>query len=443
MNAQENELITHVGPGTPAGELLRRYWQPAALTEELDGPRPLKPVTLLGEELVLFRDEQGRYGLMDRQCPHRGADLCYGRLENGGLRCPFHGWLFDAAGQCLEQPAEPAGSTLYQRTRNRAYPCVERNGIVFAYLGSGEPPVLPEFDCFVAPRAQTFAFKGLWECNWLQALEVGIDPAHASFLHRFFQDEEIEESYGKQFRAAAADTAVPLTKILREYDRPHIDVQDTAYGLRILTTRELDGGRTHYRVTNLAFPNAIAIPMSNEMTITQWHVPIDDTRCYWYAIFTSFGAPVDHATMRAQRLEQHTLPDYRPKLNRDTDWGFDAEEQRSQTYTGMGFDINVHDQWAVESLGPIQDRTKEHLGKSDIAIIANRRLLKKAIQAVQAQEPAPFTLQSAAGAVRGPVAIDAIGAATERDCWRDRDGERRRASGWAPDPWQTAAAGDR
>ena len=439
MNAQENELITRVDPGAPAGELLRRFWQPAALTEQLQGERPLQPVTLLGEEFVLFRDERGEYGLMERHCPHRGADLCYGRLEDGGLRCPFHGWLFDVAGRCLEQPAEPAGSRLYQHTRNRAYPCIERNGIIFAYLGPGAAPPLPEFDCFAAPRAQTFAFKGLWECNWLQALEVGIDPAHASFLHRFFEDEAIETAYGKQFRAAAADTALPLTKILREYARPRISVGNTDYGLRLVTTRVLDAARTHYRVTNLVFPNAIAIPMSDEMTITQWHVPIDNGSCYWYAIFTSFGAPVDQATMRAQRLQQHTLPDYRPKVNRAGDWGFDAAEQRGKTYTGMGFDINVHDQWAVESQGRIQDRTREHLATSDIAISANRRLLKRAIRELQAERPVPFVSQASdAAPLRGPVAIDAIGG--EPDCWRRRDGARRRASGWAPDPWQFSQA---
>jgi phthalate 4,5-dioxygenase len=441
MNAAENELITRIDPGAPAGELLRRYWQPAALTEELQGSRPLKPVTLLGENLVLFRDTQGRYGLVERQCPHRGADLCFGRLDQDGLRCPFHGWLFDVAGNCLEQPAEPQRSTLHQRIKHVAYPCVERNGVIFAYMGGGTPPALPEFDCFTAPRTHTFAFKGLWECNWLQALEVGIDPAHASFLHRFFEDEETDKSYGKQFRAAAADTEIPLTKILREYERPDIQVEETNYGLRLVTTRKLDVERTHYRITNLAFPQAIAIPMSNDMTITQWHVPIDNTSCYWYAIFTSFGAPVDQDTMRKQRLEMHTLPDYRPKLNRDNSWGFDAEEQLSKTYTGMGMDINVHDQWAVESQGRIQDRTREHLGKSDIGVITNRRLLKKAIKAVQEQTSPPFVFTpEQAATVRGPVAIDAIGPDSDRDSWKKRDLERRKSSGWALDPWQHGGA---
>src|ERR1039457_1473140 len=130
-SAADNKLMTQIGPGTPAGELLRQYWQPAALSEQLESARPIVPVTLLGEELVLFREANGRLGLMDRRCPHRGADLCYGRLEHGGLRCAFHGWLFDATGQCLEQPAEPIESKAHLHLRHRAYPCEERNGIVY------------------------------------------------------------------------------------------------------------------------------------------------------------------------------------------------------------------------------------------------------------------------------------------------------------------------
>src|SRR5688572_6920693 len=137
MSKEQNELITRVGPGTPCGKLMRLYWQPVALVEELDERRPVKALKLLGEDFVLFRDEAGRYGLLDRDCPHRGADLAFGRLEDGGLRCAFHGWLFDTTGQCLQTPAEPEGSTFCRRIRQRAFPVVERSGIVFAYLGEG------------------------------------------------------------------------------------------------------------------------------------------------------------------------------------------------------------------------------------------------------------------------------------------------------------------
>src|SRR5499427_256611 len=289
MSQEQNDLITRIGPKDPCGRLMRMYWQPAALVDELQGPRAVRPVKLLGENLVLFRDEEGRYGLIDRHCAHRGADLAYGRLENGGLRCAFHGWLFDAHGQCLETPAEPEDSNLCRQIRHRAYPVVERNGILFAYMGPGEPPEFPHFDCFVAPASHAFAFKGMIECNWPQSLEVGIDPAHTSFLHRFFHDEEPARGYGKLFRDKSIDSAMPMTKIMREFPRPRIEVEPTDYGMRVITLRQIDAQNTHVRVTNLMFPNAFVIPMSREMTITQWHVPIDDTRHYWYAIFTSFG----------------------------------------------------------------------------------------------------------------------------------------------------------
>src|ERR1700734_1646327 len=148
MNQEQNDLITRIGPNTPCGRLMRNYWQPAALTAELAHSRPIKAVRLLGEEFVLFRDEAGRLGLMDRDCPHRGADLAFGRLENGGLRCAFHGWLFDARGRCLETPADPEGSRLCERVRQAAYAVTEKNGVIFAYLGPGEPPALPRLDCF-------------------------------------------------------------------------------------------------------------------------------------------------------------------------------------------------------------------------------------------------------------------------------------------------------
>ncbi len=433
MISQEmNDSLTRVGPGSDAGAVLRRYWQPAALSDELMTARPVVPVTLLGERLVLFRDSDGELGLIGRHCPHRGADMCFGRLEDNGLRCPFHGWHFDRTGQCVEQPGEPEGSRMHEQIKAPSYPVVEKNGIVWAYLGPGAPPAFPDFDCFRAPEPYVFAFKGLWECNWLQALEVGIDPAHASFLHRFLQDEDPADSYGKQFRDAAADTGLPMTKLLRDYPRPEILVDETDYGLRLTALRHLDDGRTHVRVTNQIFPGAICIPMSREMTITQWHVPIDDTHCYWYSMFTSFGAPVDKALMREQRLREHRLPDYAPLKNAANNYGYDADEQAHQTYTGMGLDINVHDQWAVESMGAIQDRTQEHLGKTDIAISRNRRMLRNAIAALKEGREGDLPMMGGdAASLRGPVSNDAI--ATGGD-WQAAttaaDGARRNACPW-------------
>ena len=298
MSREQNDRISRVGPGDPAGRLLRRYWQPVALLDEFDearvGPRPVKAVRVLGQDFVLFRDEQGRWGLLDRDCPHRGADLAYGRREDGGLRCPFHGWLFDVEGRCLETPAEPEGSRLCDRVRQRAWPVQVRAGAIWAGVGDGEPAAFPELDCFVAPDTHVFAFKGLWECNWLQSVEVGIDPAHASFLHRFFEDEQPgEQSYGRQFRSASSDSDLPMTKVMREHFRPEIYVEPAPHGLQLTALRRISENATHVRITNQVFPQAFAIPLSDEMIITQFHVPVDDVNNYWYAFFTSFGAPIE------------------------------------------------------------------------------------------------------------------------------------------------------
>jgi phenylpropionate dioxygenase-like ring-hydroxylating dioxygenase large terminal subunit len=432
--AAENARVCLTGAAEPAGKLMRLYWQPVALAEELAGPRPVKALRIMGQDMVLFRDEAGRLGLLDRACPHRGADLAFARREQGGLRCPFHGWLFDVEGRCLEMPAEPAGSRYCERIRQGSYPVREINGLVFAYLGAGAPPALPDFDCFIAPASHSFAFKGFMDCNWLQALEVGIDPAHASFLHRFEEDESTDATaYGRQFRAASIDSNIPMTTLLREYPRPRIDVEPAEFGLRLLTRRELNARQTHLRVTNLLFPNAFVIPMSSEMTITQWHVPVADGSNYWFALFTSFAAPVDKEQMRRQRLELYELPDYTPRLNRANNWGYDPEEQRTKTYTGMGFDINVHDQWACESLGPIADRTREHLGTSDKAIIAYRRLLLRSIEQMERGETPVMVLdRAAASAMTGPASMDAIAPAEGWESyWREVDRRRRAAAPWS------------
>lgn len=433
ISQEQNDLITRIGPGAPAGQVLRRYWQPAALVDELAGERPVVPVTLLGEKLVLFRDDDGELGLIQRHCPHRGADMCFGRLEDNGLRCPFHGWHFNREGQCVEQPGEPEGSEMYKNIKATSYPVQVRNGIVFAYLGPGDPPEFPNFDCFRAPETHVFAFKGLWECNWLQALEVGIDPAHASFLHRFLQDESPDDQYGKQFRDKAADTDMPITQVLREYPRPEISVEDTEYGLRLTSLRHMANGLTHVRVTNQIFPTAISIPMSREMIITQWHVPIDDHNCYWYSMFTSFNQPVDKERMREQRLKEHRLPDYAPVKNRQNNYGFDPKEQGTQTYTGMGMDINVHDQWAVESQGAIQDRTREHLGKTDVAIIRYRRMLRSAISSLSDGDETALPMRNGLdlSKVVGPLSNDTVTQTTDWEASSMQgDRERRNACPW-------------
>ena len=459
MHAAQNERITRIGPGTPCGELMRRYWQPVALLDEFDPRldprmlhRPVKAARLLGQDFVLFRDAGGRWGLLDRACPHRGADLSFGRHEGDGLRCPFHGWKFDVDGTCLETPAEGVGSTLCQRVRQRSYPVIERAGVLFAWLGAEgtTPPALPALDCFRAPATHRFAFKGLWQCNWLQAFEVGIDPAHTSFLHRFEHDEDGADpsrAYGRQFRAPSVGDVDgerwPMTRVMREVCSPEIRHEELLPGLTRLTTLRLINQRlTHVRITHAIFPHTFVIPLSPTMTITQMHVPVDDTHTYWVAFFTSFADPVDQDTMRRQRLATMTLPDYIPKKGRHDNWGFDPEDQRTRTFLGMGEDdINLHDQWAVESMGGIQDRTREHLGTSDKVIMAHRRLLLKAIETVRDGGTPPMALDAAqAAALTGPDTIDCIAPAERwQEHWREQVDAKRRGAAWLRDA--TAASG--
>ena len=378
MISQElNDQLTRVGPNSDAGAVLRQYWQPAALTDELKNGEPV-PVNLLGERLALVCDDAGDWQLVTRRA---NAD---------------------------EHPTNHP-QTVVADPDGPVYRVQEKRGIVFAWLGQGDVPAFPNFDCFRAPGTHVFAFKGLWQCNWLQAFEIGIDPAHASFLHRFLEDEDPDDSYGKQFRDKAADTDIPMTRILREYPRPEITVDETDYGLKITALRHMENEKTHVRITNAIFPETICIPMSREMTITQWHVPVDDENCYWYTLFTSFDKPVNKELMREQRLKEHTLPEYAPIKNKTNDYCYDPLEQQSSTYTGMGLDINVHDQWAVEMMGSIQDRTREHLGRSDVAIIRNRRMLRKAISALADGNNDALLMQSnAAEKIIGPLSNDAI-----------------------------------
>lgn len=454
MNAEQNERLTRITPGTPCGQLLRQYWQPAALVDEFNplldqrmAQRPVKAVKLLGQDLVLFKDALGRWGLLDRDCAHRGADLSFGRLEaaseGGGLRCPFHGWKFAPDGRCLETPAEPTGSKLCERIKQRSYPVIEKSGVLFAWLGEPDstPPPLPEFDCFKAPGSHSFAFKGLWHANWLQAFEVGIDPAHPSYLHRFLQDEALvgigNNAAGKQFRSAAAGTADgeqwPMTRIMREFAQPEISFIDKPWGMQLTALRHMTESLTHVRVTQAIFPATFVIPLSETMTITQMHVPVDDTHTYWYSFFTSFAEPLDKEAMRAQRQQFITLPDYIPKAGRHNNWGFNADEQMSTTYLGMGEeDINVHDQWAVESMGPIADRTREHLGTTDKVIMANRRALIKAIDAVQNGGLAHGIADAVqAASMTGPDTVDGIAPAHDWQTWWQAAADTKRKQA----PW--------
>jgi phthalate 4,5-dioxygenase len=501
MNHEQNLRLTQVSPGTAGGLLQRRFWQPVALIEEFDPslapdmgtpeqPRLIKAVRALGQDFVLVKNHDGSWALMDRDCPHRGADLSFARYEqmhsteapqtsdnynndsklfnkypgdmsfsspnsvSTHIRCPFHGWAFQtsgqAPGQCIDTPAESANSTLCQHIKQRSYCVMERVGVVWAWLGDSEPEPFPDLDCFAAPASHSFAFKGLWHANWLQCFEVGMDPAHPSFLHRFLQDADLSETGsnagGKQFRSAAAGDVEgekwPMTRVMRELHRPKLSADpvraDTWQGIRITALRSLSEETAHVRMTQAVFPHIFIIPLSETLTITQWHLPVDDGHTYWFSVFTSFDAPIDQAAMRAQRLPYTQLPAYSPSAGAHNRWGFSPKEQMTRTFLGMGEDdINVHDQWAVESMGALnaglQDRTREHLATSDKVIVLYRRWLQRALDAVEkAQTPEPLpsqTVQEPPGTVDGFAPM-----ASWQAWWQEAVKAKRSKASWIAKP---------
>jgi hypothetical protein len=226
-----------------------------------------------------------------------------------------------------------------------------------------------------------------------------------------------------------------MTRIMREFDRPQISVEATDYGMQLTTLRPMTDELTHVRITHSIFPHTFVIPLSETMTITQMHVPVDDTHTYWYSIFTSFTEPVNRKAMRDQRLRAVSLPDYVPVSGRHNQWGFNAEEQRTRTFLGMGEDdINVHDQWACESMGPIQDRTREHLASTDVAIAANRRRLLQALDELEAGTLPPGVARCEVASRRiGPDTVDGIAPAGDWRAWFGQQVQRRRElAPWVP-----------
>jgi phthalate 4,5-dioxygenase len=381
MPREENEMLTQTGPGTPCGDLLRRYWQPVALSEELpSGAAPLK-VGILGENLVLFRDDQGRPGLLGLHCSHRGTDLSYGRIEGGGLRCLYHGWLYDVHGRCLEQPGEPGGGEHRDSIRHLAYPCREQGGVIFTYMGPGTPPLLPNYEFLNAATDHLYVSKIFHDCSYLQANEGNIDPVHLSFLHRFLENRE------ERYRGVRGARESHYNLVGRNI-APIIDVELTDFGVRIYTVRRLEGQKTYLRVSYFILPNLSAFPgqTGGEGYSVNWHVPIDDAHHWKYTLVFSAGAPLQKDVVGRERSE--LTPDYRLVRNQANRFLQDRESMKSKTYAGMGSGFQAHDAFATASQGAIQDRTEEHLLSSDKAIVAARKLLAKAIDDVlEGREP--------------------------------------------------------
>jgi len=376
LTKEQNQLVTRTDAGTPMGELFRRYWLPALLSEELaekDGaPVRLK---LMGEQLVFFRDSDGKLGAIDEFCAHRGVSLWFGRNEQGGLRCAYHGWKFDVNGRCMEVPSEPEGSKFHEKARLKSYPLVERGGVIWIYMGPAElQPPLPEWEFATVPAAQSFMSKRVQECNWLQALEGGIDSSHVSFLHSgsLKTDPLFKGAKGNQYNMDDL--------------RPRFEVADTEGGLFIGVRRNAEPGHLYWRITPWILPCFTMVPPRGDHPVHgHFWVPIDDENCWAW----SFDY---HPTRALTEAERQAMQDgagihckyvpgtYIPLANKSNDYLMDRARQKAgELYSGIE-SIAIQDSSLQESVGPIQDRTREMLTTTDRGIVqARRRLMAAAV----------------------------------------------------------------
>jgi phthalate 4,5-dioxygenase len=391
LSTEENQLLTSVGPGTPMGSLMRQYWLPALLSSELAEPdgRPVR-VLLLGEQLIAFRDSSGRVALLDQHCPHRGASLYFGRNEACGLRCVYHGWKFDVHGACVDMPNEPPESTFKDKVQAVAYPCKERGGIVWAYMGPRpDPPPLPDIEANMLPSEETRAYALQRECNWLQGLEGEIDTSHLGFLH--FGARRPEDTRPNSFeRYTVTDRA------------PRFSVVDTDAGAMYGAYRTAHDGLNYWRIAQYLFPFYAMIPTGvlGKQVVTRAWVPMDDEHMMFFSMssvdsFSSLrtvGADAGPTGGGAWQVLPNTTDWYgrfRLAPNADNDYCIDRGKQRSgQEYTGIS-GIHTQDQAITESMGLIFDRAGEHVGASDAMVIRTRRRLLGAVRALAEKGETP------------------------------------------------------
>lgn len=368
----DNELLTRISAGTPMGELIRRYWVPALLSEEIPAPdcAPAR-VRILGEELVAFRDSQGRIGLLEEQCAHRGTSLFYGRNERCGLRCIYHGWKYDVEGNVVDTPAEPAGSDFKHKLHTTAYPTHEIAGVIYAYLGPRDKmPAFPDYEWTHVPSDHTYVTKCLLECNYLQGLEGECDSSHLSLLHQSFAPG-------------------PARAIWRLDTAPVYETEETDFGLRLIAIRKAPPDQQYVRVSSFVMPVYGCVPAGRapgELDGFEIHtyVPLDDVRTWRYDIGFRRSRPVREEEVHRRK---QIGPDYLRVRNPRNHYLQDRHAQKTVNYTGIEDFLN-HDACATESMGPIFDRSKEHLGVSDKAVIAVRKYLLTAVKNLrQGAEP--------------------------------------------------------
>lgn len=385
LRKEQNDLLTQTSLGTPMGNLFRRYWLPALLAEELPEPDcPPVRLQLLSERMLAFRDTQGRLGVIDEFCAHRGVSLWFGRNEEGGIRCPYHGWKYDVNGQCVDVPSEPAESGYCNKIKLKSYPLAERGGVIWIYMGPPElQPSLPEWEFATVPASQSFTSKRLQECNWLQALEGGIDSSHVSFLHsgNLNTDPLFKGAKGNQYNQKDL--------------KPVFEVVPADGGLYIGARRNAEDGKFYWRITPWIMPCFTMVPPRGDHPLHgHFWVPIDDEHNWaWSFDYHPTRALTEHevqAMKDGKGVHARYLPGtYRPLQNKDNDYLMDRAAQKANTaYSGIE-GIAMQDASLQESMGAIQDRTRENLVSTDNGIIMARQRLMKAAKALLEKGEAP------------------------------------------------------
>lgn len=384
LTHEENELLCRVGPGTPMGQLMRRYWHPFLLVDELsEADGPAVRVRLLGEDLVAFRDTNGKVGLIDERCPHRGASLYFGINQECGLMCIYHGWKYDTEGNCVDMPSDLPGSVFKDKVRIASYPCIESAGVIWTYMGPpNKKPPKPNFLFNNLPEANVNATRTPIYCNYLQSMEGNIDSTHLGTLHRSWDDfEPVDDGTDRP--------GYPSPKFsiyLRAYARyAEIDVQDTSYGFRLIATRPTPAGNKIVRISSHALPYTSFIASQGPNGGALIHVPVDDENCFRVGINIRPDRPFSTAERRSIKEASTYMDPANPKLRlvrADNDYMIDRKAQKTTALSGI-WPAAEQDYAVTESMGPIYDRTKEHLYGGDAAIIRLRQMLAKTAKNLQ------------------------------------------------------------
>lgn len=409
LSAADNELLTRTNPGTPMGEYLRRFWQPVALAEELPHPDcdPVR-VAIMGEDLLAFRDSTGQVGLVSPRCPHRGADLYYGRNEDAGLRCAYHGWKFDVHGKCLETPTIDSNAAYRAKVCLKSYPTREWGDFVWAWLGpTGAEPALPKLEFALFGAEHRVVQKKLQQCNWAQAVEGGLDTAHFSFLHMPAPSVPLGQTAGTITQANADQQRLAW---MRNDPMPRFTIREHDAGFVAGAARQTDGPSLYWRISQFMQPNHSLAPnaLKGETYQGQTWVPIDDHSCWVYC----YAWNPERALTRAEREKisaGHGVfaalgPRYVPLRNRANDYLIDRGEQRHATFTGVK-GVAEQDAMIQDSQGLIADRTQEHLGPTDVAVVRFRRQVLGGAKALQQGQAPRAAGQDEAYRLRGGSAV--------------------------------------